>query len=95
LEALTPTGSLTDVSTDGPSMERMWTALEVRSAVERLPEALREIVRLFHLEGLSLAQIADRLDVPIGTVKSRSHRAHRRLFDSLSYLYVESEEGAA
>ena len=66
-----------------------------RRAVDRLPEPLREIVRLFHLEGLSLAQIADRLDVPIGTVKSRSHRAHRRLFDSLAYLYVESEEGAA
>jgi RNA polymerase sigma-70 factor (ECF subfamily) len=96
LDALTPTGSLADVSTDGPSMERMWTALEVRRAVDRLPEPLREVVRLFHLEGLSLAQIADRLDVPIGTVKSRSHRAHRRLFDSLAYLsHVDSEESVA
>jgi RNA polymerase sigma-70 factor (ECF subfamily) len=94
LEALTPTGSLNDVSTDGPSMERTWTAWEVRRAVDQLPDPLREIVRLSHLEGWSLAQIADRLDVPIGTVKSRSHRAHRRLVDSLAYLST-TEEGAA
>jgi RNA polymerase sigma-70 factor (ECF subfamily) len=94
LEALTPTGSLTDISTEGPSMERTWTAWEVRRAVDELPDPLREIVRLSHLEGWSLAQIADRLDVPIGTV-SRSHRAHRRLVDSLAYLSQSSEEGAA
>jgi RNA polymerase sigma-70 factor (ECF subfamily) len=96
LDALTLTGTLTEISTDGPSIERTWTAWEVRRAVDQLPDPLREIVRLSHLEGWSLAQIADRLDVPIGTVKSRSHRAHRRLVDSLAYLTQStSEEGAA
>jgi RNA polymerase sigma-70 factor (ECF subfamily) len=94
LEALTPTGFLNDVSTDGPSIERTWTVWEVRRAVDRLPDTEREIVRLSHLEGWSMSQIADRLDVPIGTVKSRSHRAHRRLVDSLAYL-SRSDEGAA
>jgi RNA polymerase sigma-70 factor (ECF subfamily) len=37
------------------------------------------------------AQIADRLDVAVGTVKSRSHRAHRRLAAALGHLKGESE----
>ena len=36
-ESLTATGSLDDVSTDGPSMEETWTSFEVRWAIERLP----------------------------------------------------------
>lgn len=84
--ALTTTGSLGDLSTDGPSMEGTWTTWEVRRAIDALPEPEREIVRLAHLEGWSMSQIAELLDIPIGTVKSRSHRAHRRLVESLAHL---------
>jgi RNA polymerase sigma factor (sigma-70 family) len=94
LGALTPSGVLHEVPTDGPSIERTWTVWEVRRAVDRLPEQEREIVRLSHLEGWSMSQIADQLGVPIGTVKSRSHRAHRRLIESLSYL-LETDEVVA
>ena len=59
---------------------------EVRRAVSTLPDEQREIVRLQHFEGLAHEQIAARLAVPVGTVKSRSHRAHRRLALELAHL---------
>jgi RNA polymerase sigma-70 factor (ECF subfamily) len=89
MDAVTATGSLGDLPTDGPSMEGTWTTWEVRRAIDALPEPEREIVRLAHLEGWSMSQIAELLDVPIGTVKSRSHRAHRRLVESLAHLAPE------
>ena len=58
----------------------------MRSAVDDLPPDERAVVRLQHLDGLTHAEIAARLGIPIGTVKSRSSRAHRRLAASLGYL---------
>ena len=45
----------------------------------RPPPDEQEVVRLQHLEGFTHSEIADHLGVPIGTVKSRAFRAHRRL----------------
>jgi RNA polymerase sigma factor (sigma-70 family) len=47
--------------------------------IERLPVIDREVVVLFYFDGLSLNEIADIAGVPIGTVKSRLHRARRTL----------------
>ena len=60
-----------------------WT---VREAVDCLPEEERQVVRLQHLEGFTHSEIAKHLDIPLGTVKSRSNRAHRRLAGQLGYL---------
>lgn len=49
------------------------------AALGSLPAAEREILTLFYLRDLSLAELADVLDVPIGTVKSRLFRARRLL----------------
>ncbi len=68
------------------SLERTWEAWQVRLALDRLPPDEHELVRLAWFEGLSHAEIADRLGVPVGTVKSRSHRAHRRLAELLAPL---------
>jgi RNA polymerase sigma-70 factor (ECF subfamily) len=68
------------------SFERTWEAFEVRAALDQLPEDEREVVRLAHFEGLTHSEIADKLRVPVGTVKSRSFRAHRRLAGLLSHL---------
>ena len=46
-------------------------AASLRSLVEELPPACGMAVRLRYLEELSLAEVAEALDVPIGTVKSR------------------------
>ncbi|MCI0425153.1 MAG: sigma-70 family RNA polymerase sigma factor [Actinobacteria bacterium] len=76
----------TDVAVVSPGLETAWEVFEVRLALERLPDNEREVLRLNHLEGLSHAEIAERLDIPLGTVKSRSHRAHRRLLELLRHL---------
>lgn len=46
----------------------------VRSAIDELPREERDVVRLQHLGGLTHREIAEKLGLPIGTVKSRSHR---------------------
>ena len=61
-----------------------YDAWEVRQAVADLPAEEREVVRLQHLDGLTQGEIAARLEVPVGTVKSRSARAYRRLATTLA-----------
>jgi RNA polymerase sigma factor (sigma-70 family) len=58
----------------------------VRSAIEDLPLEERDVVRLQHLVGLTHTQVAAHLGIPLGTVKSRSNRAHRRLAGRLGHL---------
>ena len=48
---------------------------KVRTAVEALPDHLREILLLAYFEKLPYAEIADVLGIPLGTVKSRLHTA--------------------
>jgi RNA polymerase sigma-70 factor (ECF subfamily) len=69
-----------------PSLEHLHAIWEVRHAVSELPDEEREVVRRQHFEGLTHAQIASQLGVPVGTVKSRSFRAHKRLIAALSHI---------
>jgi RNA polymerase sigma-70 factor (ECF subfamily) len=68
------------------SAETLYETWEVRQAVGQLPQEEREVVRLQHFEGMTHRQIAERLGVAVGTVKSRSFRAHRRLAAALGHL---------
>ena len=72
------------------SAEAAYEAWEVRRALDDLPAEEREVVRLQHLEGLSQSEVAQRLGVPVGTVKSRSFRAHRHLAARLGHLREET-----
>ena len=56
---------------------------EVKAAVESLPESFRMTVLLADVEGFSYKEIADIMDVPIGTVMSRLHRGRRALEKTL------------
>jgi len=47
----------------------------VQKAVDRMPQSLKEILLLAYFQRLSYAQIAEELDIPLGTVKSRLHAA--------------------
>ncbi|MDQ6910679.1 MAG: sigma-70 family RNA polymerase sigma factor [Actinomycetota bacterium] len=55
------------------------TDSEVKEAIEALPEQFRMAVLLGDVEGFSYKEIAEILDVPIGTVMSRLHRGRRAL----------------
>lgn len=75
-----------DVGVEVDSFERTWERFEIRRAIDALPETEREVVRRSHLLGHTHEAIAEQLGVPIGTVKSRSARAHRRLAAALAHL---------
>jgi RNA polymerase sigma-70 factor (ECF subfamily) len=59
--------------------ERRWVRAVVRTMVSELPDHEREVVALAYADGLAQSEIAERLELPIGTVKSRTRRALVRL----------------
>lgn len=78
----------------------LWEVLEraererlVRAAVERLPAAYRLALMLRDWEGLSYGEIAQALDVPVGTVRSRLHNGMARLSVELRALFQEERRG--
>ena len=57
---------------------------EIQSAITALPEEYRAAVVLSDVVGLSYQEVADALDVPVGTVRSRIHRGRSRLREVLA-----------
>jgi RNA polymerase sigma-70 factor (ECF subfamily) len=64
----------------------------LRSMLCELPEIQAEVLYLGYFEGLTCAEIAERLQVPIGTIKSRTRLAITRLRDALAAPKDPSEE---
>lgn len=64
--------------------EQQETLHMVREVVAELPPMHRTVVILFYMEELSLDEIAQVLDLPVGTVKSRLHYARERLRTTLT-----------
>jgi RNA polymerase sigma-70 factor (ECF subfamily) len=62
---------------------------EVRQAVGELSEALRSVVLLSDVEGLTYQEIAEVLEVPLGTVRSRLNRARTSLSQKLWKVFRE------
>ena len=58
----------------------------VRAALGELPEEQRQVIELMYFGGLSQSKIAERLSVPLGTVKSRTLLGMRRLRSALEGL---------
>lgn len=69
-----------------PSFEGMWEAWEVRRAIDALTYEEAQVVRLTYLEGYSHEEAAHQLGIPLGTVKSRTARARKRLSIMLAHL---------
>lgn len=84
-----------DATEHAPSIERTWEMWQVRLAVDRLPVDEQDVVRMAWFEELTHTEIAERLGVPVGTVKSRSHRAHRRLAELLAHVADANRSAAA
>jgi RNA polymerase sigma factor (sigma-70 family) len=69
-----------------PANEETDLVWQVRRAIDALPADEAAVLRLQHLEGLTQGEVASQLGLALGTVKSRSHRAHRRLETRLAAL---------
>jgi RNA polymerase sigma-70 factor (ECF subfamily) len=63
--------------------ESSWTAWRVHRALGELPDNERQLIELAYWGGLSQSEIAQFLDVPLGTVKTRTRSALARLADVL------------
>jgi RNA polymerase sigma-70 factor, ECF subfamily len=62
---------------------RSQSVQSVRAALSRLPRTEREVLKSAYYEELSHAEIANQLDIPLGTVKSRSRQALRKMREAL------------
>ena len=60
---------------------------EVSRAIDSLPEEFRTVIILSDIEGFTYEEIADFIDCPVGTVRSRLHRARKMMFTKL-YKYA-------
>ena len=78
--------SETDMAVLPASLDQAWEAWQVHIALNEITEDEREVVRCTHFLGMTHEQTAEHLGIPVGTVKSRSHRAHTRLAGLLSHL---------
>ncbi len=67
----------------------MFTEDDVKEALDDLPEQFRMAVLLADVEGFSYKEIAEIMDIPIGTVMSRLHRGRKALQRSLHQFAVE------
>jgi RNA polymerase sigma-70 factor (ECF subfamily) len=63
--------------------EQNWIAWRVHRALEEIPENERIVLELAYWHGLSQSEIADRLRIPLGTVKTRTRSGLHRLADLL------------
>ncbi len=70
--------------------QRNEIAVQLQRAMAVLPEAHRVVVRLFYLQGEATAAIAEKLEVPVSTVKKRLHDARAKLRRGLGSKYAMS-----
>ncbi len=74
---------LRDVNTPDSMLLSKQVGEAVNRAIDRLPEDLRTAIVLRELEGLSYEEIAESMDCPIGTVRSRIFRAREAIASEL------------
>jgi len=72
-----------------------WEQIDERlkHAIDALPENYRIVLLLWAVEGLKYREIADVLDIPLGTIMSRLHRARATLMEQLSDMAREAGIG--
>src|ERR687885_376220 len=68
-----------DTQAGGPSIEQAMLGWQVAAALERLSPDHRQVIRLAHLQGMSVREIAEACGLAEGTVKSRTWYALRSL----------------
>lgn len=84
-----PDGHNEEASTDTPPDEQLSEkerSARVQAALAELPPDQHEVVVLSYIEGLSHSEIADKLGVPLGTVKSRMRLAYQKVREAVEDL---------
>ncbi|MEH7250787.1 RNA polymerase sigma factor SigW [Neobacillus niacini] len=78
------------LSSNSPLPETELESLELQDTVQKeilkLPEKYRSVIVLKYMEELSLNEISEILDMPLGTVKTRIHRGREALRQQLRYV---------
>lgn len=70
-------------------LERRERVAQVRGALAALPHDYRTVIVLREIDGCDYDQISEILDIPVGTVRSRLHRARLQLKDHLKAVVAE------
>ena len=80
-DVVVPLDSMREITgDDGREVaERLVWADEVRTALDMLPQLQREVIELAYFEGYTQTEIALALDIPLGTVKTRTSRGLQRM----------------
>ena len=81
-----------ETATPEREMMRQQVEQTVFSAVQALPEELRTAITLREVDGLSYEEIAEAMDCPIGTVRSRIFRAREAIDEKLRPLLSDRED---
>jgi RNA polymerase sigma-70 factor (ECF subfamily) len=88
-------GSIEELPAQDPSPESAFAfkdnAARIHEAVGKLPAVQRTVLTLFHLEGMSLQEVAEALDMPESTVKSHLFRSRQALRRMLLARYRKEE----
>ncbi len=77
---------LRDINTPGSLLLSNEIAETVNATIEKLPEELRKAIQMREIEGMSYEDIAQAMDCPIGTVRSRIFRAREAIAEQLRPL---------
>jgi RNA polymerase sigma-70 factor (ECF subfamily) len=83
---------LRDINTPESLLLSNEIAETVNSTIEKLPEELRRAIQMRELEGMSYEDIAQAMDCPIGTVRSRIFRAREAIAEQLRPLLGTSKD---
>jgi RNA polymerase sigma-70 factor, ECF subfamily len=81
-----------DIATPDAELQTKQIAKAVNETVEALPEELRTAITLREIEGLSYEEIAQMMDCPIGTVRSRIFRAREAIAEKIRPMLGTSKD---
>lgn len=91
-ETFDETSNLSDINTPEAALATREIADTVNAAIDALPEELRTAILLREIEGLTYEEIAQTMDCPIGTVRSRIFRAREAIATKLRPLLDTADD---